>query len=113
MASPQPTPQPSIPLSIFLMGAVWAIGFAMAAPATLVFGDLIRWRPIDWGAAEELAVVNCLLGIASYWRKYAALLKLPPGFQEAKELAEGSRIVTTTVTATVKDTQVIPAGPKP
>jgi len=124
-ASQQPTTPSSIPISVFILGFFWAIGYALVAPGTLVFGEMLRWKPIDWGAVEQLAVVNGLLGIAAYWRKYAALLKLPPGFQEAKDLADGARVRTTTVattgkaddpnptvTTTIKETQVVPPEPK-
>jgi hypothetical protein len=111
MSSPSQNSPSSIPLSVFLLGALWAGVAALVPAATLVISDLLRWVRIDWSSVAYVAGTGALAGVGGYVKKYQALVSLPPWLKEARDLADGARTVTTTVTATVKETHVLPAEP--
>jgi hypothetical protein len=76
-------PIPAIPpwsnVKVFLWGAVWTIGNALAPSAVLVYDWLRRWDdPIDWTMLGHVMAANAALALAGYWRKHKALLSAPP-----------------------------------
>ena len=66
-------------VKIFLLGAVWAVLASLGPVAILVYDWLKRWDdPIDWGMVIHLAEVTAGTALVMYWRKYKALLQIPP-----------------------------------
>lgn len=75
-------PQPYIPtmhnLRVFLLGALWcAVGGLFMAGVTV--GDaFIANEEIEWPHVERLAAYGVIGALASYWRKYQALITPVP-----------------------------------
>ena len=87
--APAPDPSANIPpippmptwaqIKVFLWGALWTVGGALAPAATIVVDWLRRWDdPIDWSMVGHMAAVSAVLSLIGYWRKHKALLSPPP-----------------------------------
>jgi hypothetical protein len=71
---------------VFFLGLLWA-AVNMAAPsATLIVASLAQGRPVHWPTVGCAAASGALMGVGNFWRKNAALLRLPPWLEEAKAL---------------------------
>ena len=86
-STPQPRPEVSVELRVWLLGLAWAM-IATLAPVGIV---LWRWTqnwadPPDLNATLWLTGTLMVQGAASYWRKHKALLQMPPILAKAKEL---------------------------
>lgn len=86
-SSPQPRPEVSVPLRVFLLGLAWAILAACAPVAVMLIDWTTRWTdPPDPVMVWHLAATCAIGGGVSFWRKHKALLELPPLLKKAKEL---------------------------
>lgn len=89
----------TIPLRVFILGMLWATLSAMAPAAAMVLYWLQHWQdPVDWHMFAYVAGTGAITGALGFWRKYKALLKLPPDLERARELAQEIKVVTTTET---------------
>lgn len=87
--SPQPHPEVSVPMRVFLLGLAWAILAALAPVTVLIVDWVTRWTdPPDPTMLWHLAVTCAVGGAVSFWRKHRALLQLPPILAQAKKLQE-------------------------
>jgi len=110
----------TIPIRVFILGILWATMAAMAPAAAMVIYWLQHWQdPVDWEMFAYVAGTGALTGALGFWRKYKALLQLPPDLEMARELAQAVKtretIVETvtqhehpsaTVTTTMRETVV-------
>jgi hypothetical protein len=80
-----PSQSPISP-KVFLLGLLWALAHASVPAGWLLFEALRAGKPIQWSIEWHVASVSALMGVAGYWRKYAALVTLPPSLLEAKAL---------------------------
>ena len=95
-------------MQVFVLGMAWAAISAMAPAAVLVINWTARWAdPPDWNMVGQVALTCAVGGIIGYWRKYKALLQLPPSLEMARELA--SQVTTVTTTETVEKQAFPPA----
>lgn len=115
-----------VSLKIWIMGFVWFVGSCMGPFVTFIYDWHSRWDdPLDWTMLWHQFAACGATGAYMYWRKYKALIQLPPDLQMAREMASQVRTTTETdqsgtVTKTVeethtaKETVVSPADlPKP
>jgi hypothetical protein len=94
----QPIPA-KIPLHVFALGMAWAIISAMAPLGILIYDWVTRWSdPPDPTMLIHVGLVCAAGGAIAYWRKYKALLQLPPELELARQLASQVKTVTTTET---------------
>lgn len=70
-------------LRTFAIGLLWAALAALSPVAVIVLDDVRTGMATNWPQTRRLCVVNAAAGIAAYWRKHRALLKLPPDWQAA------------------------------
>ncbi len=119
---PDLPPIPRLPmwadLRVFLWGGVWAVFGGLGLAGALVLDSLINYgdyvEPIAWGQVRRMAVGGALAAGLAYWRKYKALLELPPGAL-AKYVERTTEITTArgqpaVTVETVKETTVEPKG---
>ena len=123
--TPNGQPITAVTLRVFLLGMLWAMFSAMAPLAVLILDWTARWTdPPDPTMLWHIAATCAVGGAVGYWRKYKALLRLPPDLELARELASQVKTVTTTetvehqthptatVTTTVQETKTEPAPPQ-
>lgn len=88
-----------IPFRVFALGMLWAIVSAMAPVGVLLWRWISLWQdPPDWRIIGPVAITCAATGAIGFWRKYKALLQLPPTFQLALDLATQIKTVKTTET---------------
>lgn len=108
-----------IPLKVFLLGMIWTVCLSMAPVGVMLVYWLQHWDDApDWNMFAQVFVTCAIGAVVAYWRKYKALLALPPSLEMARELATQVKTVTTTemvehqthptatVTTTVEQTTV-------
>ncbi len=71
-----------IPLKVFLLGLLWAGLSGIAPVAVAIQDDVAKNVPTDWSKVRRMSLVGAGVGVAGFYRKHRALLKLPPGFEE-------------------------------
>jgi hypothetical protein len=99
---------------------------AMGPVAVLLINWTNRWSdPPDWMIVGQVAAACAITGGVAYWRKYRALIQLPPLWAAARDLAQQVKTVTTTETlertqnppgtikTTVEETKVTSAPVEP
>jgi len=85
----------------WVLGLLWTVSIPLLPVAEIVFEQRFTGsRQINWQLVWHQAVLLGGAALTAYWRKYKALLQLPPILEEAKKLQQGVK-VTTTTTATV------------
>jgi len=84
-----------IPLTVFILGMLWAAASAAASAGPLLLYQLSQHH-VDWSAIAWVAGPAGLFGAGGFVKKYQALLQLPPDLQMARELAQ--QVTTTTKT---------------
>lgn len=73
-------------LRAFILGLVWA-GLAAVIPmGLLVVDDMAHNEITNWEQVRRVVGGNALLGLAGYWRKRIALLKIPEEYRLALDL---------------------------
>jgi hypothetical protein len=78
---------------------VWCIASSMAPLAVLILDWTARWTdPPDPTMLWHVGLTCAIGGGVAFWRKYKALLQLPPDLALARELASQVKTVTTTKT---------------
>ncbi len=76
-------PIPTIPkwpqVKVFLWGAIWTIGCALAPTGVIILDWVRRWDdPPDWTMIAHMSATSCIFGLIAYVRKHKALLQEPP-----------------------------------
>ena len=120
--TPSDQPITSISPRVFLLGMLWFILSSMGPLAVLIYDWTNRWAdPPDPVMLWHVGLTCAIGGAVMYWRKYKALLRLPPDLALARELAAQVKTITTTetvehlthptatVTTTVEETKTTPA----
>ena len=125
--TPSNNPTPSIPLSVFALGILWAAISAMLPVAVLLWRWVSLWQdPPDWNVVGPVALTCAGTGAWGFWQKFKAQIALPPKWAQARDLVAQVKTVkttetvvqqthpTATVTTTVEETRTTPAeAPKP
>ena len=101
---------------------VWTVCLSMAPVGVMLVYWLQHWDDApDWNMFAQVFATCAIGAVIAYWRKYKALLALPPSLELARELATQVKTVTTTetvttqqhpaaiVTTTVEETKVTPS----
>ena len=110
-----------IPISVFILGLGWAMVSAMLPVGVLLWRWISLWQDSpDWRIIGPVAVTCAGTGAFGFWRKYNAQISLPPSWAQARDLVGALKHETTVETerrlpetATVKQTQNLPASPDP
>lgn len=85
-AGPSPSPNRGlrkIPLKAFALGLLWAGISATGPSAFLALDSLSTGQPVNWHQCGRVSLGCAGMGAVAYYRKYRALLQLPPGFEGA------------------------------
>jgi hypothetical protein len=109
-----------IPLKVFLLGLLWTLCYGALPVVVMVWKWVELWQDWpDWRVIGPAVYTSVGLGVFAYWRKYQALLQLPPDIEWARQLAGDVKRETTVqtvekqmdppaiVTTTVKETEIV------
>jgi hypothetical protein len=120
--TPSNNPNPSIPISVFALGILWAAISSMLPVGVLIWKWTANWQdPPDWNVIGPVALTCAGTGVWGFYQKYRAQIALPPKWAQARDLVAQVKTVTTTetvehqthpmatVTTTVEETKTTPS----
>ncbi len=98
-----------VPLKVFLLGMLWAIVYAMAPVGVVIWRWVELWQDKpDMRILGPMAITCAAMGAVGYWRKYSALVRLPPDWAQAREMAQSVTITQTTTATTTATVAEVP-----